>query len=152
MIRYEPLATGTALRLDGRRAGTEPLADPDALERLMHDLCDRLEPSDDPANRTRVRAHEADGSSHALLLDEAHLVLHAFPEVGAFAFAAFSRHAISDGALLDAVRAALRTGRFDSSVGRRAAGLPRDVDALARRMRGERAWARSRLLPRPDLD
>ncbi len=152
MTATEPLVTGTSLRLDGRRARTEPLADPDALGRLLHDLADRLEPDGDGGGRVEARLEEPDGTSHVVLLDEAWLIVHAFPETGAFAFSAFSRHAISDGALLDTVRAALRTGRFDSSVGRRAAGLPHGDVALRRRLAGERAWARVRLAPLSDLD
>ncbi len=140
----EALVTGTLLLLDGRGAGLEPLADPAALDRLLSELAGRLEDAEPPAP---TRLLEEDGSSHALPLDEAYLLLHAFPEAGRFAFAAFSRHALGDDELLGEVRRALRTGRFESSVRRRAAGLPREPEALARRLRGERAWARARLAP-----
>jgi len=142
----EPLATGTLLTLDGRGAGTEPLSDPEALDRLLRDLAQRIEGGDVPEPG---RVVEADGSSHVLLLDEAHLMLHAFPEQGRFAFLAFSRHAIGDAELQSAVSEALGTGRSESSVRRRASGLPRAPDALARRLAGERAWARARLVPQP---
>lgn len=144
MTPSEPLATGTLLTLDGRGAGTEPLSDPDALDRLLRDLAHRIEGDDVPEPVCLI---EADGSSHVLLLDEAHLVLHAFPDHGRFAFLAFSRHAIGDAELQSAVSDALRTGRSESSVRRRASGLPRAPEALSRRLAGERAWARARLVP-----
>jgi hypothetical protein len=145
----EPLATGTLLRIDGRGAGSEELADPDALDALLAGLARRLE---DRADAPPVRIEEADGSSHALPLDEAWLTLHAFPELGRYAFAAFSRHALGDAELYDAVATALRTGGAEASVRRRAADLPRDAGALARRLSGERAWARARLAPLTALD
>jgi len=145
----EPLATGTLLTLDGRGAGTEPLSDPNALDRLLRDLAQRIEGGDVPQPE---RVVEADGSSHVLLLDEAHLMLHAFPEQGRFAFLAFSRHAIGDAELQSAVSEALGTGRSESSLRRRASGLPRASEALARRLAGERAWARARLVPQPSGD
>jgi len=143
------LATGTLLTLDGRGAGTEPLSDPNALDRLLRDLAQRIEGGDVPQPE---RVVEADGSSHVLLLDEAHLMLHAFPEQGRFAFLAFSRHAIGDAELQSAVSEALGTGRSESSLRRRASGLPRASEALARRLAGERAWARARLVPQPSGD
>jgi hypothetical protein len=145
----ETLAAGTLLTLDGRADGREPLADPDALDRLLRELAPRLHEPDPPAPLRRV---DEDGSSHLLPLEEAHLLLHAFPPHGRFAFTAFSRHALSDAELLAEVRAALRSGRCESSVRRRAAALPRDPQARARRLAGERAWARARLVPRPGLD
>ena len=149
MTPSEPLATGTLLTLDGRGAGTEPLSDPNALDRLLRDLAQRIEGGDVPQPE---RVVEADGSSHVLLLDEAHLMLHAFPEQGRFAFLAFSRHAIGDAELQSAVSEALGTGRSESSLRRRASGLPRASEALARRLAGERAWARARLVPQPSGD
>lgn len=149
MTPTEPLATGTLLLIDGRRGGSEELADPDALDTLLIELARRLE---DGAEPRPVRTLAADGSSHALTLDEAWLTLHAFPELGRFAFAAFSRHALGDAELYEAVSAALRTGGAEVSVRRRAADLPREPGALARRLPGERAWARARLVTLTAID
>lgn len=145
----ETLAAGTLLNVEGRGVGREPLAAPDALARLLRELAPRLNEPDPPAPLRHV---DDDGSSHVLPLEEAHLLLHAFPARGRFAFAAFSRHALSDAELLAEVRRALRGGRLESSMRRRAAAVPRDPDALARRLAGERAWARARLVPIPHLD
>jgi hypothetical protein len=144
-----PLATGTLLLIDGRRAGSEELADPDALDTLLIELARRL---DHDAEPRPVRTLAADGSSHALTLDEAWLTLQAFPELGRFAFAAFSRHALGDAELYEAVSAALRTGGAEVSVRRRAADLPREPGPLARRLAGERAWARARLVTLTAID
>lgn len=142
----EPLGTGTLLLLDGRRAGPGVLTDPAGLDALVYALAAQL---GEEATRTVTRVEENDGSSHGLPLDEAHLVLHTFPDVGAFAFKAFSRHAIPDADLFQRVLATLHAGRFDSAVRRRAAGLPHDAPRLAARLKGERAWARARLVPLP---
>lgn len=139
---HEPLGTGTLLLVDGRRAGVESLADPDALEELLRTLAHDLQ-AGETAQTARVAA--PDGSSHALVLDEAHLVLHAFPHQAAFSFKAFSRHALTDVELFGRALRALRTGRFESTLRRRAAGMPHDAAALARRLEGERAWARARM-------
>lgn len=149
MTPIEPLATGTLLLIDGRRAGSEQLADPDTLDTLLIELARRLETDAQPRP---VRNVEADGSSHGLTLDEAWLTLQAFPDLGRYAFAAFSRHALGDAELYDAVSAALRTGGAEVSVRRRAADLPRAPDALARRLAGERAWARARLVTLTAID
>jgi hypothetical protein len=143
------LAAGTLLHVEGRGVGREPLADPDALDRLLRELAPRLNEPDPPAP---VRHVDDEGSSHVLPLEEAHLLLHVFPGHGRLSFVAFSRHALSDAELLAEVRGALGGGRWQSSVRRRAAALPRDPDALARRLAGERAWARARLVPLAERD
>jgi hypothetical protein len=148
-VTRETLAAGTLLNVEGRGVGREPLADPDALDRLLRELAPRLNEPDPPAPVRRV---DDEGSSHVLPLEEAHLLLHVFPAQGRLSFAAFSRHALSDAELLAEVRRALGGGRWQSSVRRRAAALPRDPEALARRLAGERAWARARLVPLPGLD
>lgn len=146
MNATEPLGTGLLLLVDGRRAGPEPLRDPDELAGLLRDLGNHLEP--DATTREGI-ARQHDGTSHALLLDEAYLIVHAFPDTATFSFKAFSRHAVPDVDLYGRVLTALRTGRFESAVLRRAAGMPRDPAGLARRLAGERAWARARLTDRP---
>lgn len=146
MDASEPLGTGTLLLLDGRRAGADALTDPTGLDALLTALAEQL---GEVATRPITRVDDADGSSHGLPLDEAHLILHTFPEVGAFAFKAFSRHAIPDAELFHRVLATLHAGRFDSAVRRRAVGIPHDPTRLAARLAGERAWARARLVPLP---
>lgn len=141
---YEPLGTGTLLMVDGRRADAGSLSDPDALEALLRELVHDLG-AGEIARAARVLA--ADGSSHALVLDEAYLVLHAFPGAHAFSLKAFSRHALADVELLSRALRILRTGRFESTLRRRAAGLPHEPVALDGRLAGERAWARARALP-----
>lgn len=142
MASSEPLGTGTLLLVDGRRADGERLHDPDALQAVLNDLAQDLEADVDP---TGARVVDDDGTSHVLVLDEAYLVLHAFPELGSFSFEAFSRHALPDVELYGRVLRTLRTGRFESAMRRRATGMPNDRAALARRLAGERAWARARL-------
>lgn len=146
MNSTDPVATGTLLLLDGTGAGAKPLGDPNALDRLLIELAHSIEGRE---SGTPIRHVEGDGSSHALPLDEAHLILHAFPEQGRFAFQAFSRHAIADAELQRTVGEALDVRRSESSLRRRAAGIPRDEAALLRRLAGERAWARTRLVPAP---
>lgn len=146
MDAYEPLGTGTLLLVDGRQAGAEFLSDPDALEALLRDLAHDLEAGD---SAHAARSLAADGSSHALVLDEAYLVLHAFPDDRAFAFKAFSRHALTDVELFGRALRMLRTGRFESTLRRRGAGLPREPEALVRRLEGERRWARARAVEPP---
>lgn len=146
MNAVDPLATGTLLLLDGRGAAGPTLADPDGLDALLGDLARRIEPS---GPRHHLRCLAGDGSSHLVLLDEGHLMLHVFPEPGRFALQAFSRHAMPDAELQRSVCEALRVGRSESALRRRAADLPEGDEALRRRLAGERAWARARLVPLP---
>ena len=145
MNATETLGTGVLLLVDGRRAGREPLSDPEELAAILRDLGNHLEPG--AATREGI-ARQDDGTSHALLLDEAYLIVHAFPDRAAFSFKAFSRHAVPDVDLYERVLRSLRTGRFETALRRKAAGMPRDPTRLARRLAGERAWARARLADR----
>lgn len=142
MEPLDPLGYGTLLVVDARRAGAGRLADRDTLEGLLSTLAQELEPGREV---TPLSVHEEDGVSVAVLLDEGQLTLHAFPAQGAFAFRAFSRHALSDGAFLDRVLTELRAGQFESAVKRRAVPMPADVDAATTFLAGERGYLRARL-------
>lgn len=138
----DPLGYGTLLLIDGRRAGASRLADVDALHALLSTLGNDLEPA---SARQTMQIDEEDGASVALLLDEAQLSLHVFPALGAFSFHAFSRHALSDGELLERVLRELHAGRFESALKRRAAPLPKREPALRARLAGDRGYARARM-------
>lgn len=137
----DPLGYGTLLLIDGRRAGASRLADVEALHALLSVVAAELEPA---SSRLSMQVDEEDGASVALLLDEAQLSLHVFPALGAFTFRAFSRHALSDGELLERVLRELHAGRFESSLKRRAAPLPKQEAALRARLLGDRGYARAR--------
>lgn len=142
MEPLDPLGYGTLLLVDGRRAGAGRLADRETLERLLRTLAQELEPGREV---TPLHVTEEDGVSVAVLLDEAQLTLHAFPAQGAFAFRAFSRHALSDGAFLDRVLFELHAGQFESAVKRRAVPMSTAAEAATKALAGERGYLRARL-------
>lgn len=144
--RRDPIATGTYFALDARGADREQLRDPAVLDAWLADVAARLEGRD---AATPVHHRYDDGSSHAVILDEAFAMLHAFPDEGHLAFLAFHHHAISDADLQRVVAEAFAATRVESSLRSRATAMPSDGAALARRLAGERAWARARLVPSP---
>lgn len=138
----DPIGYGSLLLIDGRRAGTTQLADVAVLAELLRTLGEELEPGG--GGRT-LQVEDDAGASVAQMLDEAQLLLHAFPAHGAFAFRAFSRHALSDGALLERVLRQLRAGHFETALKRRAVPMPADDAEATVWLTGARGYARARL-------
>ena len=142
MRRFDVLAYGTHLVFDGTRADPTRLADRALLERVVSGLAAQL--GADASNRP-VLVEEADGASAGVALAEAAVSLHAFPGLGTLCLDVFSVRRQRAEVLYRPVEEAFAVGRSTSRRAARArAPGPHDPDSLARRLRGERAYAEAR--------
>ncbi len=142
MRRFDVLAYGTHLVFDGTRADPTRLADHALLQRVVSGLAAQLGAE---APSQPVLVEEVDGASAGVTLAEAAVSLHAFPGLGTLCLDVFSVRRQRAEAFYRPVEEAFAVGRSTSRRAARArAPGPHDPDGLARRLRGERAYAEAR--------
>lgn len=131
------------LTLDGFRGSPEALADIDAVESLLAELAELLDPGATP------QAHQqpsAGGVSALSVSPESQLTIHTFPTVERVAFRAFSRRILPVITLSERVRVRFGVGRVESQLRHRATLVPPAGQvSMDRVLAGERAYARLRL-------
>ena len=142
MRRFDVLAYGTHLVYDGTRADPSRLADQALLVRVVTTIAAHLD-ADRPSEPVLIE--EIDGFSAGVTLAEAAVSLHVFPGLGTLCLDVFSVRRQRAEALYRPVEEAFAVGRSTSRRAARArAPGPNDPDGLARRLRGERAYAEAR--------
>ena len=142
MRRFDVLAYGTHLVYDGTRADPSRLADHALLVRVVATVAAQLD-ADGPSEPVLIE--EIDGFSAGVTLAEAAVSLHVFPGLGTLCLDVFSVRRQRAEALYRPVEEAFAVGRSTSRRAARArAPGPHDPDGLARRLRGERAYAEAR--------
>ena len=142
MRRFDVLAYGTHLVYDGTRADPSRLADQALLVRVVATVAAQLD-ADGPSEPVLIE--EIDGFSAGVTLAEAAVSLHVFPGLGTLCLDVFSVRRQRAEALYRPVEEAFAVGRSTSRRAARArAPGPHDPDGLARRLRGERAYAEAR--------
>jgi len=142
MTSVEVLAYGTHLVFDGSRADPSRLADRALLRRVVTGLAQQLGAEDDAEP---VVVEDSDGFSVGIAMAEASVSLHTFPGLGTLCLDVFSVRRRKAEALYRPVEESFAVGRSTSRrAGRARAPRPDDPHGLARRLRGERAYAEAR--------
>ena len=142
MTRVDLLAYGTHLVFDGSGADPSRLADRKLLIQMVRRLAEQLgaDGSVDP-----VVVEDSDGISAGIALAESAVSLHAFPGLGTLCLDVFSVRRRTADVFYRPVEQAFAVGRSTSRRASRArAPGPTDPHGLARRLRGERAYAEAR--------
>ena len=145
MNAYDTLGYGTHLILDGFRADTARLADATRISAALEAVLDLMGEAGGAIARVERTRDDGGGISAALVGAEAHVCLHAFPELHKLSLEAFSTRALPTQAITDAFLQRFGVGRHESRVHGRGRLLPRRQDALERAVDGDRDYARLRL-------
>jgi S-adenosylmethionine/arginine decarboxylase-like enzyme len=147
MPTTDALAYGTHLVFDGFHADPSRCADRALIERVVREVARVLGSEVGPE---LVVVEEVGGVSAGVALAEASVALHAFPGLGTLCLDVFSVRRRQAETLYRPVEVAFAVGRSASRrAGRARAPRPGDASTLARRLRGERAYAEARFT---DLD
>ncbi len=142
MTNADVLAYGTHLVFDGSRADPSRLADRALVTRVVKGLAQQLGAD---ASAAPVVFEDSDGVSAGIALAESCVSLHAFPGLGTLCLDIFSVRRRKAEALYRPVEEAFAVGRSTSRRASRArAPGPHEAHGLARRLRGERAYAEAR--------
>jgi S-adenosylmethionine/arginine decarboxylase-like enzyme len=142
MTVMDVLAYGTHLVFDGTRADPFRLADRNLVTHVTLDLARLL---GDVGTTDPVVIEDSDGVSAGISLAEAAVSIHAFPGLGTLCLDVFSVRRPKFEAIYRPVEEAFAVGRSTSRRAARArAPRPDDPEGLARRLRGERAYAEAR--------
>jgi S-adenosylmethionine/arginine decarboxylase-like enzyme len=142
MTRVDVLAYGTHLVYDGSRADPSRLADRGLLTQVVARLAELLGAD---GGVKPVVVEDSDGISAGIALPESSVSLHAFPGLGTLCLDVFSVRRRTADAFYRPVEQAFAVGRSTSRRASRArAPGPADSHGLARRLRGERAYAEAR--------
>jgi len=142
MTNVDVLAYGTHLVYDGTRADPSRLADRALVERVAIAIAREL---GDDGMAQSVVYEDAGGASAAVALSEASVSIHAFPGLGALCLDVFSVRRHRAELLYRPAEEAFAVGRSTSRREARARSpRPDEASIMARRLRGERAYAEAR--------
>lgn len=149
MNAHDALGFGTQISLDGASADPKALADTNLTAGVLTTLIRGIELDQPPVTVDDVvlLPFGEDGHSAALVKGESWVSLHAFTELRSVTMQCFSVRDLPLGRTVKAFLDSYRVGRFQSSVRGRGLLLPRDSLNLERTLRGERAYARLRVVP-----
>lgn len=152
MTAGEGLGFGTQISLDGGFADVEKLGDVEVAKRLLEQLVTQVEPQANRPDLSQVVTHrDDDGLSAAIIGGETSAVLHSFPDHRAVTLQLFSAHDLPLSSTTKLLLEAYDVGRFQSSVRGFGRYLPREPEALAQALVGERSYARLRIVPPPTV-
>lgn len=149
MYAHDALGFGTLICLDGASADHGALGDVAVARRVVADLIATVEGENVEAlpGTVVIVDHGEDGHSAALVRGESSIALHAFKALRSVTLQFFSVRDVPLSRTTKQFLEAYRVGRFQSSVRGRGLILPRDPQVLTRLLRGEREYARLRVVP-----
>lgn len=145
---------GTQLFLDGAHADTAALTDADVAADLLLRLTatvEQDEATEAVSERVVILQGSAGGHSAAFVHGETSGVIHTFPDLRVVTLNAFSPRALDLTGAIRLFREAYRVGRYRSTVREFGRELPRHGEELRAVLEGERAFARLRLEPPPEV-
>lgn len=143
---YDALGYGTHVVLDGFRADTARLADPAVVASVLTEIAGAMELTG-TADRLLVQRPDDREAGHSVgLIDgESHVCLHTFGGLRKLTLDAFSTRFLPVEAITGVFVERFSVGRYEGQVHGRSRLLPRQAEALARALDGDRQYARVRL-------
>ncbi len=150
MTGSESLGYGTQVSLDGASADPGALADVGLARKLLAELIGEVEPGichEATVEAVVVAEDGADGHSAALVAGETSATLHVFTALRSVTLQLFTAHDAPLGRTTERFLGAFGVGRYQAGVRGRGLLLPRDPGQLERVLRGQREYARLRVVP-----
>lgn len=138
---------GPHLVVDGQHASPEKLDDADLVARALSELADILNMAvvgPPRVERVEGRPEEA-GLSGVVMVAASHIALHTFPARGVLGMDLFSCREFDVQRAVSCLAQTFELGRFETHFNNRGREFPKDPQALARVLRGDRDYLEARL-------